>query len=224
MREVCKTQKTKEWFDARCGIVTGSAVSRTMAFLKRASGEKKAGDSSADRDNYMMEIASEILTGQPVEHYVTPYMDDGAEREPVARAEYMFTVDDSLEQTGFVLHPTMDRFGSSPDGYTVNGVLEMKCPQAKTHLAHVQAGIVPPEYIDQLDSEILCCEKEWGDFYSFAPMIMVPEMRAFRVRRYRDEVRFKQIEEAVSRFNEEVLQLIERLQRGTAKLAKAVPA
>lgn len=230
MRIKCKTQNTQEWFSARCGIVTGSNLWKVMNFV--AKGSVKRGDkrieSSEVREQYKEQIVAEIMTGIPKRNYVSPYMDEGRENEPLARAAYMMYTGELVETTGLVLHPTMDRFGSSPDSFSKEGVQEYKCPTQETHvrmvLRHMQHGMIPPgpkhdeEYIYQVDAEILCCEKEWCDFATFCPA-MSRDYQLFAVRRYRDEQRMKDIEESVARFNEEVLEAIEQFK----KLGKPLP-
>lgn len=208
MRIICDTQDTAEWFMARCGNVTASAVKR--ARKKNVKGPLK-GVTSADRENYKIELATEILTGKNVEHWVSPAMDQGKEREPMARAEYEFLMGVDVERTGFVLHPEIDRFGASPDGLIGDdGCLEIKCPLPWTHLRYIQEGVVPEEYVDQVQAQIVCCEREWADFISFCPE-MPTDLRMFRVRVPRDEKRIAEIEADVQEFLREVAQYLQAL-------------
>lgn len=208
-RVLCTTQLTTEWFDARCGKVTGSNVSLVMKRMKVNRGDKKKGDSSAERDRYKDIIISEMLSGKPVKNYVSPWMDEGRENEPLARAVYEHRMDCEVYQTGFVLHPSMDRFGASPDGILPEGCVEFKCPAQNNHIAYARREIIPPEYIDQMQSEIVCAEAEWCDFVSYCPDMKAP-FDMYRVRVYRDDKRIAEIEDAVKKFLEEIAGDIQR--------------
>lgn len=208
-RILCRTQNTNEWFVARCGRVTGSAAWRAVKMLTRKSGEKVKGESSATRDNYKDEIISEILTGVTPNHCVTPYMDEGRENEPWARSWYEHESGMEVERTGFILHPTMDRYGSSPDGITPRGCIEIKCPAPKTHWKYRKGLVIPPEYYDQMQSEIVCAEADYCDFISFCPYYP-PELRGYIKRVHRDEKRIAELEAGISVFLEEIAQEILR--------------
>ena len=111
MRIVCREQHTHEWHEARCGRVTGSGIAKAMAKLQRASGEKKKGDWAAAHDTYVRELAWELITRTPADHYVSKPMELGNQFEAECRIEVWQTIGIEIEQTGFVLHPTLDYFG-----------------------------------------------------------------------------------------------------------------
>lgn len=207
-------QNGPEWFDARCGRVTGSAASKAIKVLQRASGNKKAGDSHGDRDDYMDEIIGEILSGVPATHDVTPWMDRGRELEPAACAYYAFRnhlPDGYMQKTGFWVHPKIDRFGCSPDRLLgTDGVLEAKCPKPKNHIRYLREGVCPVQYYDQVQIEMMCTEREWADFISYEPE-QPEESRLFQVRVPRDEKRIAEIEEGVMKFLEDVYLEIQKM-------------
>ena len=72
-------QNTPEWIIHRQGMVTASNMWRVMAKLKDPKKE------SAERARYKAELVCEVLTGRATEHYVSPAMETGLEREPLAR-------------------------------------------------------------------------------------------------------------------------------------------
>jgi putative phage-type endonuclease len=209
------SQQSAEWFTLRCGRVTGSNMTKVMSLLKRASKGKQVGESSATRENYKLAVISELLTGIPVENYVSPAMDTGRELEPIAVAEYEFQTGLETEKTGFWVHPSIDRFGASPDRLvSEDGLLEVKCPLPTTHIEYMIAGKMPDEYVDQVQAELVCTERQWCDFVSFCP-VMPSDLRLFQVRVTRDEKRIAELEAGVIAFLEEVVQAIETL-RGHA--------
>jgi hypothetical protein len=204
MRIVTREQNTAEWFQAKCGKVGASSVNRALSMLK-------SGKSSADRENYKAEMIAEILTGLPTEHYVSPAMDWGVENESLARAEYAFRMDCEVERTGFVLHPTIDRLGASPDGLIgTDGGLEIKCPNTATHIKWMRDGIVPEEHRLQMYTGMVCCERDWWEFMSFDPRL--PQQYQVFIRRLeRDDEQIAAIEAGVEQFLVEVLETIEML-------------
>jgi hypothetical protein len=173
-----------------------------------------------------MELVCERLTGRAYDHYVSPEMDRGHEQEQYARAAYEIATGSDVELAGFILHPTMDFAGASPDSLvfpsSTQGGLEMKNPNTATHLGWMEAGIVPPEHEPQMMWNLACAgpEFEWWDFMSFDDRL--PQgLRVFISRLYRDEKRIAEMEYEVMTFHAEVDAMIERL--GGPKWVPKVP-
>jgi predicted phage-related endonuclease len=231
MRIATSEQHTADWFTARCGKVGASTVWKVMDFLKTGSAKDwtvydfiAKGKESSARANYKAEIIAEILSGLPTEHYVSPAMDHGSEYEKIARVEYELATGNDVSQTGFVLHPSMDRFGASPDGLVgSDGSIEIKCPNTSTFIKWRFAGVVPEEHRDQMQAVMLCCERKWCDFVAFDPRL--PERyRLWVVRLERDEQRIAQIEAGVLKFWEEVIADIKALDESCPEIDRPVRA
>jgi putative phage-type endonuclease len=207
MNQVDCIQGDPLWFAARAGSVTASRVAAVIAKLKRSSNE------SAERAHYRCQLVSERLTGRADEHYVSQYMKDGTENEPLARTAYELERDCMVEQVGFVLHPTIQWVGASPDGIVgSDGLLECKCPKATTHLEYLLGGVVPEEYQAQMLLQMAVCERQWCDFASYNPLF--PEhLRLFIVRFPRDEKRIAEMEAEVVKFLGEVEMMLGSLPR-----------
>ena len=206
MRVVECEQGSPEWRQARAGVITASRVNEVVRTIK--TGE------SAARRNYKWEILSERLSGEPTpEGRLGRARENGHELEPLARAAYEISRDVMVDQVGFILHPTMDFFGCSPDGLIgEEGGLEIKCPNISTHLNYIMEGIVPVEYEPQMVSGMACSKLPWWDFVSYSNR--VPErMQLFVVRLYRDDARIEAIEKAVTEFDAEVREMAERLEK-----------
>jgi hypothetical protein len=204
-------QQTPEWLAMRVGCVTGSRVADVMAKLKRKDSE------AAVRRNYKSDIVCEILTGRAVDNYVTPAMEWGIENEEFARTAYELHVDsevksigrdelagDLVRRVGFALHPTIDRFGSSPDALVgSDGLAEFKCPTTATHLEYIIAGVVPEEYVWQMLAEMVCADRQWCDFVSYDPRL--PKgLQMFIRRLQRDDNRIAEMEAEIRKFLDEV--------------------
>ena len=163
-------QGSREWFEARLGCVTASRISSVIAKRKRV----KAGEvpeEMACRRDMRWELVSELLSGKTTENFVSEWMQQGTDREPLARAEYELRNDCFVEQVGFAYHPTIKLAGASPDGLIGDrGLLEIKCPRIETHLQYLDDGVIPEAYLPQMVWQLACVpDAEWNDFVSFHP-------------------------------------------------------
>jgi putative phage-type endonuclease len=204
-------QGTEEWAQARAGRVTASRID---AVLSRARDRKTEG---ATRRNYKAQIISEIITGRPQESvYSNKAMEDGLEYEPLARGAYEVAHGVLVDLVGFVLHPTIERAGASPDGLVgIDGLVQIKCPYPATHIGYILAGVVPSDYEPQMVWEMACAERGWCDFVSYCNAFP-PHLQLFVVRLQRDEKRIAAVTAEVNVFLLEVDEIIEKLNRRAA--------
>lgn len=194
-------QRSEEWFQARLGKVTASRVADVLAKIK--SGE------SASRRNYKIQLVSERLTGEKQETYINQAMQDGIDREFYARERYV-QQHGEVEEVGFVQHPTLEA-GASPDGLVGDdGLIEIKCPLGTTHTETLMTQEVPTKYIPQIQFQLLCSGRKWCDFISYNPMFP-DHLQLFVKRVDADSVYQKELEQEVSKFLEEVNDVITKL-------------
>lgn len=203
MKIIDLPQGSSEWLAARAGKVTASRIADVMAKIK-------TGEAAARRD-YRSQLVAETLTGRPQEDgFINAEMTWGTDQEPFARSAYELAKDVLVDQVGFVLHPTIDRAGASPDGYSAKVGLEIKCPKTATHLQYLIDGTVPSKYQPQMLWQMACMETEATDFVSFDPRL--PEnLQLFIVRFPRDEKRIQEMSAEVIVFIREVDALVEKL-------------
>jgi putative phage-type endonuclease len=196
-------QRTEEWRELRLGKVTASRISDVLAKIKE--GE------AATRKKYKAEIVCEILTGLAVEGFKSKEMQWGTDTEPFARAAYELQQDVLVQTVGFATHPTIKRFGCSPDGLVgSDGLVEIKCPNTSTHIEYLLAGVVPAEYQPQMLVAMACTGRQWVDLVSYDPRL--PSHLQLFCRRFpRDEARIAEIEAKVVKFLEEVDDVLVRL-------------
>lgn len=204
-------QGTAEWALARAGRVTASCVDKV---LSRARDGKTEG---ATRRNYRAQIIAEILTGLPQESgFTNKAIEDGLEREPLACGKYEVQTGVDVDKVGFVLHPTIERAGCSPDGLVgPNGLVQFKCPFPATHIGYLLAGEVPTGYQPQMLWEMACTERDWCDFVSYCPALG-PDLALYVKRFPRDETRIQKITAEVNVFLNEVDETIAALKRKSA--------
>lgn len=188
-------QGSPEWFAARAGIATASCFSDVLATIK--TGE------AAVRRNYRAKLVVERLTGRCVSGFTTAAMQQGTEREPLARAAYESRTGAFVDEVGFMRHDEFD-CGGSPDGLIdEDGLLEIKCPELANHLAYLRLKAEPPEYTAQIQGNLWISGRQWADFVSWNPDF--PEHLQLVVRRIpRDEKAIASLAFAIPLFMNEV--------------------
>lgn len=192
-------QGTEEWFRARMGIPTASEF-KTLLGIKKDAREK------VTRQTYMLKLAGEIITGEPMESYSNAHMERGKEMEDEARNFYAFTQNIEPQRVGFI---RSGQTGCSPDSLVgESGMLEIK-----TALPHILADLIlkddfPPAHKAQCQGGIWIAEREWIDI-----AVYWPKMPRFVKRAFRDEPYIKEISGAVDQFNDELHETVERLRR-----------
>jgi len=202
-------QGTEEWFQQRLGKVTASRISDVIAKTKTGV--------STSRQNYLIQLVSERLTGKKIDSYTNQAMQDGIEREPIARKLYESKTNSIVTEVGFFDHPVIKNSGASPDG-AVNseeegkyaGLIEIKCPIETTHTNTLMSKSVPTKYIPQMQWQMACTNARWVDFISFNPNFP-DELQVFIKRLDRDDDYIAELETEVMKFLEEVEQTIIKL-------------
>lgn len=196
-------QGSKEWLELRLGKVTASRIADVLA--KGKSGE------ALSREDYRYELVVQRLTGDPGESFTNAAMEWGTATEPQARIAYEAQADVFVEQVPFVLHPTIEWFGCSPDGLIGDkGLLEIKCPNSKTHIKYLNAGKPPAKYVPQMQCQMAVTGRQWCDFVSFDPRLP-GDLQLFVVRLDRDEDYIKSMEVEVVKFLDEVATMYKQL-------------
>jgi len=149
----------------RIGLITASKAYDVMA---KGKGDHLFGQMA---QTYADELAMDRI-GVKQDNFTTWQMEWGIEHEPDARKIYKDSRDVEVALPGFIIHPNYDFIGCTPDGYVVSetdeGLLEIKCPQAKAHFDYLRNGI-PPKYMAQVQFQMMVCELDWCDFMTFNP-------------------------------------------------------
>jgi putative phage-type endonuclease len=156
-------QGSPEWLQARVGRLTASAVADIY-------GTRKDGKETAARRDLRVRLALERITGRSQESgYVNADMQRGTELEPLARAAYEMNTGRSVTETGFI-YLSDPPVGCSPDGLVGDdGLVEIKCPRAATHIETLERGTAPDDYVPQMLHQLWITGRDWVDFVSFCP-------------------------------------------------------
>lgn len=199
MREIKHEQGTPEWLKSRLGCPSGSGFDKLIT---------AAGKPSTQAEGYINQLIAEILTGETTYVHVNEAMQRGTELEPMAREFYELMSGNTVNETGFCLHDTL-QCGVSPDGLIgEDGGLEIKCPQPSTHVAYRRAGILPTKYKQQVMGCMWITGRQWWDFMSYHE-----SMPALIVRVERDDDYIALLADEVSKAVETIQSEVNRLRK-----------
>ena len=164
-------QGSAEWHQLRLGIPTASCFHKILT---------PTGKLSAQSVAYMHELLAEWLFQSPLEQFENEWMIHGHEYEDEAASAYAFERGVSVQPGGFF---TSDdgMIGSSPDRLVGDdGLLEIKCPKANTHVGYMLARGVDEKYRCQVQGQLWVCERKRLDIVSYCPglpTVIVPVAR-----------------------------------------------
>lgn len=181
-------QNSPEWHAARLGIATASNFAKILA-----KGEGKT------RRRYLLDLASERLTGERAESYTNEHMDRGHVMEAEARDLYTFQRDADPLPVGFILRNDL-MAGASPDSLLGDdGLLEIKTKLGALQLDVLELGRLPPEHVAQVQGQLWISNRDFCDFVSYWPKLPL-----FVIRVERDEKYIATLAQAVADFNGEL--------------------
>lgn len=196
-------QRSPEWYAARLGKVTGSAISNVLMESNKAGYR-----------NYMAQLVCERLTGEATETYVSPAMQHGIDTEDEARAAYMARNAVIVEEVGFVLHQKLEA-GCSPDGLVGDdGLIEIKSVQPATALDLLESRKVPTDHYNQIQWQLAVTGRDWCDYVVYQPKL--PErLRLNVIRVVRNQADILNMTVKVEQFLEEVRRKVNKLKEMT---------
>lgn len=197
------------WFDLRKGIATASEFEGLM---------KKGRDGkspSATRRTYMLQLAGEVLTGEPPENFFSIYTERGKQLEPEARDLYAMLTDSEPEQVGFI---TNHGAGCSPDSLVGNdGLLEIKTKKPASLVDAIVTDAFLDEHKAQCQGALWVAEREWIDLVCYWP-----GLPPFIKRATRDDEYIALLAAEVTKFNAELAEMVEKVRGyGAGALAEA---
>lgn len=191
-------QGSDNWLRDRAGHATASCFADILAVSKRDNKPLKA------RDDYLMKLVVERITGEPVESAASFSMQWGTDCEPYARAEYEMQTGNIVREVGFMKSQIHSWLGASSDGLVgADGGIEIKCPHnSAVHLKTWRDGM-PEEHIPQVQGQMFVLGLQWTDFCSYDPR-MPANLKLYVQRVQRDEAYIKDLENQILNFLAEV--------------------
>lgn len=192
-------QGSMEWMALRAGIPTASELDALLTPLWKI----KTG---AGPQTYLEKKLAEWWQGGPLPGFSGAFAtEQGMILEQEARPWFALDHNTTIQRVGFI---TTDDglFGCSPDGLLDKEGLEIKCPEAHTHVGYLLAGVLPEDYMAQVHGGMYVTGFESWKFVSyrrhFPQLVLTVE---------RDDKIQGQIAEALDLFQE-------RFEEGKAKL------
>lgn len=149
-------QRSKEWFEARKGRLTGSNIGAALG----VNPWKKPDDLIREMVRTYHNVEREF-TGNPATEY-------GQFHEAGAQSEYEIETGNTVEPCGFFKHE--DWAGASPDGIiNGSGILEIKCPFGQRNKTPPEFKSIndQPHYYAQIQWEMFCAKTDWAHFYQW---------------------------------------------------------
>lgn len=197
-------QRSSDWFQDRCGFITGSRLNDVMAKIK--TGE------AASRRNYKLQLAVERLTNKPSESiYINEAMQRGIDFEDTAVMCFEAKTGIFTEKCGFIKSADIPWLGASPDRLIgTDAILECKVPNTLTHMDYVLDGVLPSKYKAQTQSQMLVTNRDRGYFISWDDRF-VEGLELFVVEIKQDNEYIDNLIKEVTQFSKEVDDLANQL-------------
>lgn len=179
-------QRSPEWYEARRGVLTASRIGRLMG------GTSVVAGLLATIERELKEGPGGWLEGQ--DQADLPNLAHGRRTEPFALDLYMDLYEVTLEEVGFLPHPTLRGVGASPDAMVVEpgmalvldamrtakpddpvpampprrwcATVEVKCP-VKLHRHQAAAVMMPAEHGPQVQTQAFCAGVDQARFLSY---------------------------------------------------------
>ena len=177
MRIVECEQKSDEWFELRSQRMTASNAQAISANGKGL-------------DTYIAKLMQEHYSLAEPERYQNKAMERGNELEDSAVFAYESEQGLRVDKVGFVVYD--DYAGCSPDGLvSLNGLVEIKCPQDKVFFQYLLDEKIDTAYLWQMQMQMLICDKDWCDYVLYNPNYK----RSLIIQRvFKDEAKFAKLE------------------------------
>jgi YqaJ-like recombinase protein len=154
-------QYSADWWSIRRGVPTSSCADQLITPSK--------GEPSKSAVGYAHQLIADTFDGDygVVSEFATAAMRNGSVKEPESRRYYEFERDCEVREVGFCLDDA-GQFGCSPDSLVGDdGLLELKNPNAKTHVSYLLKGGLPDDYKPQCHFQLIVTGRAWCDFMSY---------------------------------------------------------
>lgn len=152
-------QRSKEWHEARRGLITASQVGAILGNAPYAT-----------RDDIMRRMVREWHNA-PQEFEGNIATEYGTRNEAGAVVEYTMETANEVQPVGFVTRE--DWAGASPDGFIgADGGLEVKCPFGlrKDQVPAFKTIAEQPHYYDQVQFTLWVTGRNFWHFYQWTPV------------------------------------------------------
>jgi len=160
-------QRTEDWYRLRAGNPGASNVDKIIT---------TKGEISKQREDFLLQMAGEKITGWPEESFTSFAMQQGIDKEAEARALFELATGLDVEQVGLIFKDDRRLFHASPDGLAGGRPLEIKCPTIKTQVKYLLGGALPSEYYGQCQMHLYVTgadEMYFASYYPGLPLFLI---------------------------------------------------
>lgn len=181
-------QLSPEWLAVHIGKPTASEFKQFMTTKYKA----REGDMFT---SFVAKKVAQAWLGRSLGSFSTFSTEQGQLREDEARPYAMLELNEEIDQVGFITGAD-GRCGCSPDGLIgEDSGVEIKCPEPQTHVRYLMEGVVPDDYLPQVNGSIYVSGRKRWVFMSYCvgfPALMLTVKR--------DEKIMAAIGEALTKF------------------------
>lgn len=223
-------QGSEAWLAMRCGLLTASEMRLIVTpppkvetrIKKDGTPYKQREMTAAENDAcraHLFELASQRISGHVEPHYISDDMLRGREDELLARALYAEKYA-PVREVGFVTNDEWGfTIGYSPDGLVGDdGLIECKSRRQKFQVETICAGVMPADYVMQVQTGLLVTGRAWCDFISYSGGLPMVTLRVFPDAKIQDA-----IIEAATIFEEKVEQYMAAYEARLASEMRLIP-
>lgn len=163
-------QRTKEWYDARKGLITGSSIGAILGLSPFSKKEDVMRRMVREYHGAESEFKGNIAT------------EYGVNNEPNALADYAM-MHNKVEECGFYVHHIFTWLGASPDGLVgEDKLIEIKCPYGLRNAKSdddFKPLLEQMHYYAQIQYQLFCTNRKECDFYQWSAYASRLETVAF---------------------------------------------
>lgn len=153
-------QHSLQWLAVRAGLITASEADALLTPLFKIKDSKAV-------DTYLAKKLAERWLGGPLPSFKSTAMEFGSILESSTVNFIELQLDTQINRVALVTDDNLT-IGASPDGLIgEDGGVEIKCPNADTHIKYLLANVVPPDYIVQVHFSMYVTGRQWWKFVSY---------------------------------------------------------
>lgn len=152
-------QGSEEWFELR------------LQYPLTASEAQAIGNQGKGLETLVWSKLAEKYSQAPRDTYSNKDLERGKELEPIARDMYELETGNKTEIIGFITNESISKVGgASPDGFSEDGLVEIKCFEDKKHFQMIVNGLeIESQYMWQMQMQMLFTGRRWCDFVAYNP-------------------------------------------------------
>jgi hypothetical protein len=207
---VVAPQGSKEWHEARAGLITASRFAECRGVLK--SGKNK-GVYSSIVDKYAFKLACERITGDLLDcpEFTGWQAKRGNELEPQARDRHELEIGNFVDEVGLAISEC-GNYGSSVDGLIGDdGISEYKCFLDPLKIKDITLNRSTDTVMDQVQGGLWITGRKYAHFCLYCPQLEKLGLDFQLIKIERDEEYIEELKCDLDKFNKYVNKYVDKL-------------